>query len=113
MKTEHWNLPPKAIRCSGFIRNVYGKDNIDQLSEEQKNVTVEELFDYMCHGNDDTSMFGIDDSYSVEDALKIAAIRYELYMKRYEQYFICKYRFRCQRYSGCKNQGKHSQSFRV
>ena len=69
-----------------FIRNVYGKDNIDQLSEEQKNVTVEELFDYMCHGNDDTSMFGIDDSYSVEDALKIAAIRYELYMKRYEQY---------------------------
>lgn len=69
-----------------FIRNVYGKDNIDQLSEEQKNVTVEDLFDYMCHGDDSTSMFGIDDSYSTEDALKIAAIRYELFMKRYEQY---------------------------
>ena len=69
-----------------FIRNVYGKDNIDQLSEEQRNVTVEALFNYMCHGDDSTSMFGIDDSYSIEDALKIAAIRYELYMKRYEQY---------------------------
>lgn len=69
-----------------FIRNVYGKDNIDQLSDEQKNVTVEELFDYMCHGDEETSMFGIDDSYPVEEALKIAAIRYELYMKRYEQY---------------------------
>ena len=69
-----------------FIRNVYGKDNIDQLSEEQKSVTVEELFDYMCHGDDSTSMFGIDDSYSTEDALKIAAVRYELFMKRYEQY---------------------------
>ena len=69
-----------------FIRNVYGKDSIDQLSEEQKNVTVEELFDYMCHGDDSTSMFGIDDSYSTKDALKIAAIRYEIYMKRYEQY---------------------------
>ncbi len=69
-----------------FVRNVYGKDSIDQLSEEQKNVTVEELFEYMCHGDDSTSMFGIDDSYSTEEALKIAAIRYELYMKRYEQY---------------------------
>ena len=69
-----------------FIRNVYGKDNIDQLSDEQKNVTVEELFDYMCHGDEETSMFGVDDSYPVEEALKIAAIRYELYMKRYEQY---------------------------
>ncbi len=53
-----------------FIRNVYGKDNIDQLSDEQKNVTVEELFDYMCHGDEETSMFGIDDSYPVEEALK-------------------------------------------
>ena len=69
-----------------FIRNVYGYDRIDQLSEEQKSVTVEELFDYMCHGDDSTSMFGIDDSYTTEEALKIASIRYELYMKRYEQY---------------------------
>lgn len=69
-----------------FIRNVYGEDNIDQLSEEQKNATVEEVFDYMCKGDETTSMFGIDDSYTTEEALKIAAIRYELYMKRYEQY---------------------------
>lgn len=69
-----------------FIRNIYGYDRIDQLSEEEKSVTVEDLFDYMCHGDSSTSMFGIDDSYSREDALKIAAIRYELYMKRYEQY---------------------------
>lgn len=69
-----------------FIRNVYGLDSIDQLTDEQKNVTAEELFNYMCKGDDTTSMFGIDDSYSRERALKIAAIRYELYMKRYEQY---------------------------
>ncbi len=69
-----------------FIRNVYGKDNIDQLTEEQKNVDVDTLFDYMCHGDEETSMFGIDDSYSIEEALKIAAIRYEIFMKRYSQY---------------------------
>ena len=69
-----------------FIRNVYGKDNIDELSEEQKNVDVDTLFDYMCHGDEDTSMFGIDDSYTLEEALKIAAIRYEIFMKRYSQY---------------------------
>ena len=48
-----------------FIRNVYGKDNIDQLSEEQKSADVNTLFEYMCHGDEDTSMFGIDDTYSV------------------------------------------------
>ena len=69
-----------------FIRNVYGKDNIDQLTEEQKRVDVDTLFDYMCHGDEETSMFGIDDSYSLEEALKIAAIRYEIFMKRYSQY---------------------------
>ena len=69
-----------------FIRNVYGKDNIDQLSEEQKAADVDTLFDYMCHGDEDTSMFGIDDSYTTEEALKIAAIRYEIFMKRYSQY---------------------------
>ena len=69
-----------------FIRNVYGKDSIDQLSEKQKSVTVEELVDYMFHGDDTTSMFGIDDSYSLQEGLKIAAVRYELFMKRYEQY---------------------------
>ena len=69
-----------------FIRNVYGKDNIDQLSEEQKNADVDTLFEYMCHGDEDTSMFGIDDSYTTEEALKIAAIRYEIFMKRYSQY---------------------------
>ena len=69
-----------------FIRNVYGKDSVDQLSEEQKAVDVDTLFDYMCHGDEDTSMFGIDDTYSTEEALKIAAIRYEIFMKRYSQY---------------------------
>lgn len=69
-----------------FIRNVYGKDRIDQLTEEQKEVDVDTLFDYMCHGDEDTSMFGIDDSYTMEEALKIAAIRYEIFMKRYSQY---------------------------
>ena len=69
-----------------FIRDVYGLNSIDELSEEQKSVTAEELFGYMCHGDATTSMFGIDETYSAEEALKIAAIRYELYMKRYEQY---------------------------
>ncbi len=70
-----------------FIRNVYGKDNIDQLTEEQKKTDAQTLFQYMCEGDDDTSMFGIDRTlYTPEEALKICAIRYEIYMKRYEQY---------------------------
>ncbi len=70
-----------------FIRNVYGKDNIDQLTDEQKKTDAQTLFNYMCEGDDDESMFGIDRTiYTPEESLKICAIRYEIYMKRYEQY---------------------------
>ena len=69
-----------------FIRNVFGKDRIDELTDEQKNISVEDLVEYMLHGDENTSMFGISNAYSLKDALKIAAIRYEIFMKRYEQY---------------------------
>lgn len=54
-----------------------------ELTEEQKNATAQEVYDFLCSGKGyekkTSSMFNIADSYSVEDKLKILSVRYALY----------------------------------
>ncbi len=52
----------------------------DKLTEEQKNSTAEEVFNFLKHGtgNAVAPMFGISDDYSKEEALKIMSVRYAL-----------------------------------
>lgn len=63
-----------------LLKNCYGLASANDLTEEQKNTTPQELFDYLCHGNEITSMFGIDDTYTTEQALEIINYRYQLYI---------------------------------
>ncbi len=65
-----------------FKREVYSASSVEALTEEQKNATAEEVIDYLKS----EKLFGVEDSYSKEDALKIISIRYMLFLNRYNQY---------------------------
>jgi len=75
-----------------FKRDVYGLRSVDELTEEQKTATAEEVFDFLRHGDSKYGyMFNISDDYSLEDTLKIMILRYALYTNypRYNQIIIC------------------------
>ncbi|MDD5899447.1 MAG: penicillin-binding transpeptidase domain-containing protein [Lachnospiraceae bacterium] len=63
-----------------FIKNALGKQSIDNLTEEERNLSAEELFALLRYGNlKFGSMYGISDEYSVEDALQIMSVRYAIF----------------------------------
>ena len=72
-----------------FIADAYGVDKIDKLSSKQASSTAKDMFLYFKNGTGATTktkIFDIADSYSDEEALKIMAIRYNLWLNRYQQY---------------------------
>ena len=56
--------------------------NISSAVEEQASSTADDIFKYM-RGKD---LFNISETYSDEAALKILAVRYEIWLNRYQQY---------------------------
>lgn len=54
-----------------FLRDCYGKTNINLLDETQKNATAEEVMDYLC-GED---RYQLSEKYSKEDRIKIVNVR--------------------------------------
>ena len=62
--------------------NVYSASSVDKLTDQQASSTAEDVFRYM-RGKD---LFNISDTYSDEAALKILAVRYEIWLNRYQQY---------------------------
>lgn len=80
-----------------FKYNAYGlSSNVSELTkeqlkqrEEQLNSTAEEMYQYFKDGTGGTGvgkMFDISDEYSEQDALKIMAVRYNVYLSRFSQY---------------------------
>lgn len=65
-----------------FLMNVYGASSVDSLTEEEASSTADDIFKYM-RGKD---LFNISETYSDEAALKILAVRYEIWLNRYQQY---------------------------
>lgn len=65
-----------------FLMNVYSASSVDKLTDQQASSTAEDVFRYM-RGKD---LFNISDTYSDEAALKILAVRYEIWLNRYQQY---------------------------
>lgn len=63
-----------------FLKNCFGLISANDLTEEQRNTRPAELFEYLKNGNSITSMFGIDDTYTTEEALEIMNYRYQLYI---------------------------------
>ena len=62
-----------------FLKNCFGLPSANDLTAEQKETTPDELYDYLKKGNKITSMFGIDDKYTRDEALEIMKYRYQLY----------------------------------
>ena len=62
-----------------FKKNAYGLPSVSKLTEEQKEATAQEVFDFLRYGNDIVKMFGISDEYGLDTTLKIMALRYELF----------------------------------
>ncbi|MBR1508922.1 MAG: hypothetical protein IJ619_13070 [Eubacterium sp.] len=69
-----------------FLKDVYGKSSYDELTEEQKASTAEDVVCYLRFGNEKTQNFGITKEFTDEEAMEILACRYELWLNRYQQY---------------------------
>ena len=74
-----------------FKKNAYGLQSVSKLSEEQREATAQEVFDFLRHGDKIVPMFGISDEYDLDETLKIMALRYELFTiyPQYSQFTIC------------------------
>lgn len=71
-----------GAQLNTFYMNVFGASSVDNLKDEQKNASARYVFDYMKSDE----LFNVSDSYSDAYALKILAVRYEVWMNRYQQY---------------------------
>ncbi|MBQ6661518.1 MAG: hypothetical protein IJM57_08895 [Lachnospiraceae bacterium] len=61
-----------------FKKNVYSLKSVNELTDEQKAATAQDIYEFLRYGNKSLRMFQISDDYSVEDALEIMAYRYQL-----------------------------------
>lgn len=62
-----------------FKRDAYFKKSIDELTEEQKNASAAEVFEYLrTNVQPDGPKFDISSEYSTQDALEIMAVRYTM-----------------------------------
>jgi len=62
-----------------FKKNAYGRTSTSALTEDEKNATAQEVYDFLRYGNENAAMFQISDTYTEEEALKIMALRYQLF----------------------------------
>ncbi len=73
-----------------FKREIYFQKSVDALSEQQKNMTAEECFQYIRTSKNVNSIRFFDQEaetgISDEDALKIMTVRYALMMNTYSKY---------------------------
>ncbi len=75
----------KGAALERFKKNVYSfvlDGDSKGLKQEQKDATAKDVYEFLKHGTGDgyTDMFDISDQYSVEDTLKIMAVRYALFL---------------------------------
>ena len=62
-----------------FKKNAYGKRSISALSEEQKNATAEEVFNFLRYGDKSSAMFQVSEEYSLREAIDIITVRYHFF----------------------------------
>lgn len=63
-----------------FIKNALGKQSIDNLTDEEREMSAEELFLLLRHGDKKFgAMYGISDEYNIDDALQIMSVRYAIF----------------------------------
>ncbi len=68
-----------------FIADIYGLTTIDQLSEEQRTETADDIIVYLC--TDPSYGYGIDmETLAKEDVLKLVNVRYAISLNSYQKY---------------------------
>ena len=65
-----------------FLADVYGKTSSDELKEEEKEATAQDIYDYLAG----EKLFNISSKYSVKETLDIMKVRYALWLNRFQQY---------------------------
>ncbi len=82
-----------------FLADVYGHPYTDDLEEDEKNATADDVIEYLC-GSSPTSRYGIGDyrvagdtdsftpgyGYSREEVLKLVTVRYAMSANSYQKY---------------------------
>lgn len=71
-----------GAQLNTFYMNVFGASSVDSLKDEQKNASAQYVFDYMKSDE----LFNVSEKYSDEYALKILAVRYKVWLNRFQQY---------------------------
>lgn len=74
-----------------FKRDVFSLRTVDELTEDERNATASQVFDFLKTGEgfegfDFTSMYGISDEYDTYDTLRIMQIRYSMMLNKYSRY---------------------------
>lgn len=70
-----------------FKKEIYYAKSVDALTQEQVDATAEEVFEFLRSSTArECPRFLISDEYSREEALKIMAVRFALFMQSYSQY---------------------------
>jgi len=67
-----------------FLRDVYKLKSINLLSEEQKNVTAQQLIEYLS--TDEKNGYGVSSEYSVQNRLEIINLRLYMSANSYNRY---------------------------
>jgi len=62
-----------------FKKNAYGLRSVNDLTDEQKYASAEEVFNFLRKGNKSSVMFQVSDDYTLEEALDIITVRYHFF----------------------------------
>lgn len=74
----------QLLRFKAEIYSVIG--GVDALTQEQRDSTAQELFDFINSDDINSPRFAIDcEKFSMQDAMKILAVRYAIFIKRFHQ----------------------------
>ena len=62
-----------------FKKNAYGRRSTKDLSDEERDATAEEVFQFLRFGNKASAMFQVSEEYTLEEALEIVTVRYHFF----------------------------------
>lgn len=92
----NYGFTEEGWKLSRFKADFYGKSTVDELTEEQKNVTAEELMIKLCgkekfliedaYTEEEQNQYGLPHTLTAKDILQIANIRYGLSLNSYRKY---------------------------
>ncbi|SET92006.1 penicillin-binding transpeptidase domain-containing protein [Lacrimispora sphenoides] len=92
----NYGYTEEGWKLSRFKADFYGKSTVDELTEEQKSVTAEELMKKLCgkekfliedaYTEEEQDQYGLPHTLTAKDILQIANIRYGLSLNSYRKY---------------------------